>query len=70
MSILSESAHADTARELKAMLLDAATGKDWGDHRSVVKAFARKHLLEAYKQHCGDSYSLEDVDKEVLKLYE
>lgn len=69
MSVLSEAAHADTAKELKAILIDAARGSDWTDVRNAVKAFARKNILPAYKSHCDDSYGMENVDKEVLAMY-
>lgn len=70
MSVLSEAAHADTAKELKEMLIDAAKGIDWSDYRSSVRAFARKHLLPKYISHCDESYGMENVDKEVLALYQ
>ena len=65
----SELEKARIARELKAMLIDAAKGQAWGDNRSSVKAFARKHILPWYIVSCGDSIGIEPVSDEVLDIY-
>ena len=69
MSLTSALENARIAKDLKTILVDAAKGKEWGDNRSVVKAFARKHILPEYIVRCADSIGIEKVDEEILDWY-